>query len=469
MSIINLHAPIKSKRVRGASLPWLDGEIMQLMRHRDLANKTAKRSGSPNDWNEYKKLRNKVTEKIRSKKSEYFKTTIEENKGNSSFLWKKLKEVLPNKRKIVPKSILSQNGDFVDDLADIADTFNEHFSTIGTRMASNAPPCELEADDNTHFPVPDSLADKCLLPDITEEYVRKQISSMSVRKASGPDGISVQMIKIESPYITKSLTHIFNLSIRCEQYPKEWKHALVTPIHKGGDKCNATNYRPISILPIISKILERWVHSKVYSYLDVCNLIPSCQSGFRPLHSTETTLHDLTNKCFQAMERGEMTGTVFIDLSKAFDSVNHATLLDKLDRVNMSTSVINWFKSYLSKRSQSVNIEGNVSRALPLNTGVPQGSILGPLLFIIYTSDLPLCIPQTCNLFMYADDSTLTCSFTNINEIENNLNTALGRIYDWCTRNKLTINANKTKSMLIGTKQKVCSTDLDVISLVIRS
>ena len=157
-----------------------------------------------------------------------------------------------------------------------------------------------------------------------------------------------------------------------------------------------------------------------------------------------------------------MTGTVFIDLSKAFDSVNHDIILDKLEKSNMSTSVINWFKSYLYERSQSVTIGGNISKSMPLNTGVPQGSILGPLLFIIYTSDLPLCLPRECKLFMYADDSTITCSSSNINEIENNLNTALGSIYDWCARNKLTINANKTKSMLIGSKQKVHNTDLNV-------
>ena len=200
-------------------------------------------------------------------------------------------------------------------------------------------------DDNIHLTRINSLEGKCTLPDITEEYVQKEISSMSVGKATGPDGISVNMLQIASRYITTSLTHIFNLSIRCEHYPKQWKYALVTPIHKGGDKCNTTNYRPISILPIISTILERWVHSVVHSYLDEYNLIPCCQSGFRPQHSTETTLHDLTNTCYQAMERGEMTGTVFIDLSKAFDSVNHEIILDKLEKSNMSISVINWFKS----------------------------------------------------------------------------------------------------------------------------
>ena len=161
--------------------------------------------------------------------------------------------------------------------------------------------------------------------------------------------------------------------------PKDWKHALVTPIHKGGDKCSTSNYRHISILPIVSKILERRVHSAVYTYLKENNLIPSCQSEFRPLHSTESTLHDLINKCFQVMEHGEVTGSVFIDLSKPFDCVDHVILLEKLKRLNMSTSLINWFKSYLSGRSQSVNIEGNISKVLPLNVGVPQRSILGPL------------------------------------------------------------------------------------------
>ena len=128
----------------------------------------------------------------------------------------------------------------------------------------------------------------------------------------------------------------------------------------------------------------------------------------------------------------------------------------------MSASVMQWFKSYLSERSQSVKIEGNISKALPLNVGVPQGSILGPLLFIIYTSDLPLCIPPNCSLFMYADDSTITCSSSSVNEIENILNIALARIHNWSVRNKLTINANKTKSMLIGSRQRVSNTDLNV-------
>ena len=164
-------------------------------------------------------------------------------------MWNKLKEVLHSKQKIVSNSLL-----------DIADIFNEHFSTVGERLVSNATP-RGSVDDNVHIT---RIEGKCTLPDITEEYVQKEISSMSVGKATGPDGISVKRLQKASRYITQSLSHIFNLSIRCEHYPKDWTYALVTLIHKGGDKCNTTNYRPISILPMISKILERWIHSVVY-------------------------------------------------------------------------------------------------------------------------------------------------------------------------------------------------------------
>ena len=144
---------------------------------------------------------------------------------------KQLKEVLPSKQKIVANSLLSQNGEVVDDLADIADIFNEHISTVGERLVNNATPREL-VDDSIHLTRINSLEGKCTLPDITEEYVQKQISAMSVGKSTGPDGISVKMLQIASRYIIKSSTHIFKLSIRCEQYPKEWKSALVTPFIK---------------------------------------------------------------------------------------------------------------------------------------------------------------------------------------------------------------------------------------------
>ena len=270
------------------------------------------------------------------------------------------------------------------------------------------------------------------------------------------------MIKKAAPFITKSLTHILNLSIRNEQYPKAWKHASVIPIHKGGDRCNACNYRPISILPIISKILERWIHSNMYSYLNENNFIPNCQSGFRPLHSTESTLSDLINECFQAMNHGKITGTVFLDFSKAFDCVDHTILLEKLEKLNMSISVINWFKSYLSDRSQTVNIGKHMSKPLPLSVGVPQGSILGPLLFIIYTYDLPFYVSEKCKIYMYADDSTLILSSESIAEIETGLNMSLDMIHRWSVKNKIKVNASKTKCMLIGSKKKISAHELSV-------
>ena len=327
--------PKKTKHVRSASLPWLNTKIINLMRQRDRAHKTAKRSGSPDDWDTYKQLRNMVTLKIRSEKSNYYVSAIESNKGNSSSFWRTIKGILPNKRKQVPNSVVI-DGEQLEGPADIANASNEHFSTIAERMANNSirtstSSSVLEEDKKHNVAVTDHHHHhKFTLSEVTEAFVQKQIDSMPIGKATGPDGLSVKLLKLACPYVVSTLTYILNLSISCDRYPNAWKHASVIPIHKGGDKSCINNYRPISILPIVSKMLERAVHSELYSYLDEHNMIPSCQSGFRPLHSTDTTLQEFINKCLHAVEHGEITGAVFIDLSKAFDSVDHNILLEKL-------------------------------------------------------------------------------------------------------------------------------------------
>lgn len=468
MKIFNLHAPEKTKRVRNASLPWLSTEIVHLMRQRDRIHKMAVRSGSPDDWDTYKKLRNMVTSKIRSEKSNYYVSAIESNKGNSSTFWRTIKGILPSKQKPTPNCVV-MDSEHLESPIDIANAFNEHFSTIAERMASSPTQtsmCNTAAYDGSenHVPVTDHCTEqKLVLSEITEAFVQKQIDSMPVGKATGIDGLSVKLLKLACPHVITTLTYILNLSIRSGQYPNAWKYASVIPIYKGGDKGCMNNYRPISILPIVSKILERAVHNDLYSYLDKNSMIPPCQSGFRPMHSTETTLHGLINNCLYAVEHGQITGTVFIDLSKAFDSVNHNILLEKLHAMNLSASVVTWFESYLGGRKQSVCIKKRCSEALPFITGVPQGSILGPLLFMIYTSDISRCIPKNCQLFMYADDSTITCSSSNRDEIERSLNTAMTNIYNWAAHNRLKINATKTKSMVIGSKHKVASAHLNII------
>ena len=201
--------------------------------------------------------------------------------------------------------------------------------------------------------------------------------------------------------LAKPLTLLINRSLAEGTVPSDWKHATVTPVYKSGPKTDPANYRPISVLPVFVKILERAVHNMVYSYLQENKLLSVYQSGFRPLHSISTCLIDVTNKLLHNMDKGLLTGSVFIDLSKSFDTLDHELMLKKLVLLGFSDSTVIWFKAYLTNRVQSIITSGEVSDPKPIHFGVPQGSILGPLLFIIYINDLPFMV-QNCSIELYA-------------------------------------------------------------------
>ena len=211
------------------------------------------------------------------------------------------------------------------------------------------------------------------------------------------------IIKDGAQALTRPLTILMNRTINEGSIPSEWKHALVTPVHKAGPKTDPSNYRPISVLPVFSKILERAVHGMVYSYLQENKLLSSIQSGFRPLHSTSTCLTHVTNNLLENMDKGLTTGLLFLDLSKVFDTLDHNIMLDML---TVNRAAVQWFRSYLTTCTQSVNVNGVLSEPQIINFGVPQGSVLGPLLFIIYINELPNVV-VSCNVELYADDALI--------------------------------------------------------------
>ena len=191
---------------------------------------------------------------------------------------------------------------------------------------------------------------------------------------------------------------ICNLSLQTSKFPSDWKQARVTPIFKSGDKSDVYNYRPISVLPVVSKIIERAVHNQLYMYLTERNILNPCQSGFRSKHSTNTTLLDVSDHILKNMNDGKATAAIFLDLKKAFDTVNHRLLIEKLKHIGIKDNTLNWFISYLSNRSQVVSINSSLSDSKCIDIGVPQGSILGPLLFIIFVNSLADCILQVRNV-----------------------------------------------------------------------
>ena len=248
---------------------------------------------------------------------------------------------------------------------------------------------------------------------------------------------------------------LFNTSLVTSQFPDSWKLARVIPIFKEGDKTEKSNYRPISVLPVISRLFERLVANQLYQHMNDNGYFSSEQSGFLRLHSTVTCLLKNTDDWYNGLDLGKLVGLVFIDLKKAFDTVDHDILCQKLEYygIQQQQQQLAWFKSYLSNWKQFTRVNGVDSTVEEINVGVPQGSCLGPLLFLIYINDLPQAV-QKSSMSMYADDTSLCHQSSDIAQLNKAINSDLAQVEKWLKGNKLSLNVMKTHSMLISTKPK---------------
>ena len=260
------------------------------------------------------------------------------------------------------------------------------------------------------------------------------------------------------------MTKIFNHSLNTGIFPSDFKIGKITALHKSGDRSDISNYRPISVLPALSKILEKAVHEQVYKHMSTNNYLSDHQSGFRPKRSTDTALTWYTDKIYRNMGDKKATVSVYLDLAKAFDTVNHEMLLLKLKSYGITGTAHDWFSSYLSNRKQQVCVNGQLSSPSTVTMGVPQGSILGPLAFIIFINDLPSAIKHS-EVHMYADDTVIFLGSDKPDYISKRLSSDLNAINDWFTKNHLSLNVSKTKFMIYGTnalKKRFSNLRLDV-------
>ena len=294
--------------------------------------------------------------------------------------------------------------------------------------------------------------------------VKKVIDSLATKNSCGVDAISTKLIKMLSDAIAGPLTVIINQSLFTGIFPDKLKIAKVIPLYKKDDPHIVDNFRPISLLPAISKIFEKIVFNQVYAYFDRNKLLYTSQYGFRKLHSTELASLELVDRVRSDIGNGKMPISIFLDLSKAFDTLDHSILLRKLTHYGLSQTAIRWFSSYLIGRRQLVEFDGTKSTLVSISTGVPQGSILGPLLFIIYMNDIHVASDKF-NAIIYADDTNLLsslCSFnvnlqgnaTNMTELSSNINIELDNIQEWLNINRLSLNVQKTKFMIFHNYQR---------------
>ena len=295
---------------------------------------------------------------------------------------------------------------------------------------------------------------KCFyLKPIEQTEIRDIIKGMDTTKSSDIFGIPPKMLKLSEPVISPLLTDIFNESFTSGVFPSTLKFAKILPIHKGGSKLSINNYRPISLLPIFSKILEKLMHERLLHFLEQNKIIFEHQFGFQKGKSTTLAIMDLYSKLINANEAKNTSCSIFLDFSKAFDTVNHDILLRKLEYYGIRGTQLEWFRSYLSLRPQKVDIGGVLSDQQIIQCGVPQGSILGPLLFILYINDIQMS-SKLLKFHLFADDTCIHHSNANPITLEHEINKELVNVSSWLIANKLSLNVSKSNFIIFNSKKK---------------
>lgn len=433
--LLNEHLPLRTATVRHPRPPWLTSNIRLMMTLRDKAKQRFRRTKKNAHWVYYKMLRNYTTAAINREKKAYLETKMK-NAGTKT-IYKELRNlsVIQKKHYNLPENLTDPQ------------LINNHFSQMtadsGESPASDGAFLFLDID---HVVLPGLMNFIVVEESIIEKYL-SQIQTTS----SDFDGLNINLIKLCCPIILPYLTHIVNSCLLECIFPRRWKTAVCVPIPKCTQPKQIEDLRLISLLPVFSKILEKVMSAQLREHLTTNNLLPLRQSGFRPAHSCTTALLDITDDILSATDRGEVTVMILLDFSKAFDTVDHETLLAVLPRFGLSESALSLISSFLDERVQYVRVGSQVSNCKAVKRGVPQGSILGPLLFTIYTSVIPDFI-QSCKIHMYADDTQLYKSFglqdrqAALHDIQNDLTS----LADISVKLSLSINPVKSKVILFG-------------------
>ena len=447
-------APVRTIQTRTRYAPWLSSETKAAMKARDTAQRNASLSQDPDDWRFYKNLRNTVTARMRLEKTCWEKGRLDHEHNTPTKLWKNIKTWLNWKTAGTPSQLI-QNGILINTPEGLATTMNRFFIDKVERLRQSIPASDMDPLHQLRETMSQrscTFSFRAVHPDEVLEIILKLKNS----KSTGIDEVDTYVIKLIAPDIVPAVTHIMNLSIRDACFPTSWKRAKVVPLLKKGDAMDPKNYRPVALLPIFSKILERAIFQQLINYLNENSLLHPNHHGSRRGHNTATALIQMYDYWVNAVESGEMAGAMMLDLSAAFDMVDYSILLEKLKLMGLDQSAVLWMKSYLAGRSQSVCVDGCLSLALPIVCGVPQGSVLGPLLYILFTNDLPDIIHdnheqplsykqptahcESCgSLVNYVDDGTYTFSHKDPVVLSAMLSSKYKVIEQYMMSNKLVI------------------------------
>ena len=438
MDKVNKYVP-KIKLRKRDTPPWIDGEVIHLSNKKETVRKLAKRTNNGNVWARYRKLRNKLKNLITQKHNAFIKESTQSIANNPKRFWSifRAKTGSPT----IPP-VVEHNGKAYSTPEEKTNAFNEFFYSVFNQS---------KIDGDNELPLI-YICEDTFLSDlvVNTSQTLPLLQSLDPSKAIGPDNLPTLIIKECAVQLAPSLTSLFNKSLALGQVPDSWKEVNTVPIHKKGEKKYNENYRGISLLPVVSKVFERCLYNYIYPHIR--NKLYHFQHGFLKQSSTVTQLLEVTNYLNEALDNNQQTDIVYLDFSKAFDSVPHYLLIHKLKSYGFSGNLLAWFTNYLESRKQRVCIDGYCSRWLPAVSGVPQGSILGPLLFLLYVNDIYLSLSGGTTIALFADDAKIYRKIISLNDCHT-LQADLNTLLTWSEAWKMNFKANKCKTMSISRKK----------------
>lgn len=440
---------------------WMTAEILRFMKERDNKYKIATQTNIPQDWENYKRARNLVVKNIKMAKNNYYINMIDNNRQNSHEMWKHLKRLLPNNKSNNKNIGVEFDDKKVLNDKEIAENFNRFFINSINNIVESVTPINDQNLILNKINTTNELLTKFQLVSMCD--VRKII--MNLKNTGGcEDGLSTKVIKCAFEVLGNRFVDVINSSLCKGIFPENWKTSLVIPVPKITNTVKCVNFRPINVVPVYEKILEVTVKNQLVKFCDQHNVIASNQSGFRRGHSCETVIMNVCDTWLRAIDFNNVILAVFLDFKRAFETIDRNLLLKKLEKIGIRDSALSWFKSYLTDRYQKVKYNNSMSHKIKTLHGVPQGTVLGPILFNIFLNDIVQSIKYS-DMVMFVDDTMFYVTGNNIEDMLYKINCDIELIFNWLCDNKLCVNLGKSKCILFGSKRKISTIDQEHLAV----